>query len=131
MPAATTKGEGDSIGHKLNNLPAGVLLGAMLTGLPIWAYAEKKIEQRTTITNTVSNLKARVESIENKQREDNATLHRRLSETSKTLGDKLEAQSGFNMEAREDILGRLWTIENALKQAEINLAVLQATRADK
>jgi len=99
--------------HKLNNLPLGVLVGCILTGLPLWIYAEKQIERRTTISNSVAHLKGEVSGA----KEADTILHRRITDSAQD-----------DEKARKEILERLRAVEYYLKAVEIDVAVLKSSK---
>jgi hypothetical protein len=92
---------------KLNTLPAGVALGAILTGMPLWLYAEKKIEERTTMANAIADTGSDIAGLLDSDR----ILHQRITETDKDAEKE-----------RKELAGRLRSVEAELKAAQIDIA---------
>jgi predicted nucleic acid-binding Zn-ribbon protein len=123
--------------EKLNNLGAGVILGVLLAGLPIWIYAEKKIEKRVTSENKLTVIERDLKALKEALATDSTTLHRRITELDNAADEKraaqhaallgkLEDHAKASAEARDRMEGRVWTTEQDMKALDKTMAVMHA-----
>ena len=117
--------------EKINNIGIGVLLGIIVAGLPIWIYAETKIEKRVVYESKVVGLEKDIAALKEALGVDSSTLHRRISDLDKDVDAKFRAESKHYEEVNHSTEGRILMIEQDVKSLDKAVAVMHASEHGK